>query len=198
VKVLPDLTIQAEDLTLSPTSFSPDVYETPTYLQIVNLSDSAAYQKDPKTKVTFLLQGDTLLTKTATKSTDCQFQIPLSMTLESSGGIVYCLYRSLEMGSKTCYSQPYCGIIKLERGFEGNFEIKADNEYYDSVRVCPSHEILLDFDNLPNYDGEPLSVSQKNVSFVWKRRRSDAVSWSVLNDQTSTSLKVFPSNSDFY
>lgn len=198
VKVLPDLKIQAEDLTLSPISFSPDVYETPTYLQIVNLSDSAAYQKNPKTKVTFLLQGDTLLTKTATRSTDCQFQIPQSMALESSGGIEYCLFRSLEMGSKTCHSQPYCGIIKVERGFEGNFEIKADNEYYDSVRVCPSHEILLDFDNLPNYDGEPLSVLQKNISFVWKRRRSDAVTWSVLNDQTSTSLKVFPSNSDFY
>lgn len=198
VKVLPALTILPEDVTARPSSFSLDVYENDAYLQIVNVADSAAYIKSPKTSVTYILAGDTILSKTASKSTDCQFQISRQMALESSSGIDYCLFRTLSEGGKTCVSDPYCGIIKVEKGFDGDFEIKADNEFYDSVRACLDDEILLDFDNLPKYNEELLSVGQENVSFAWKRRRADAVSWSILNGETAEKLVVSPAMSDFY
>ncbi len=198
VSVVPNLTIQKEKISVQPAEFSMDVYEDEDFLQTVTVTDSVAHLLSDNAIVSFYLEGELKKEKSAAKYTNYQYQIAKSVAENGSGNVSYCLTRSVKTEDATCVSMPYCGNVSIESGFDGRFEVKANNEFYDSIRVCIDDKIVFDFDNLPLYNGEELKVSDTNVSFRWKRRPADAVVWSVLNGETSESLIVTPMTTDYY
>lgn len=198
VSVVPNLTIQKEKISVQPAEFSMDVYQDEDFLQTVTVTDSAAHLLSDNATVSFYLEGELKKEKSASKYTNYQYQIAKSVAENGSGNVSYCLTRTVKTEDATCVSKPYCGNISIESGFDGRLEVKANNEFYDSIRVCSDDKVVFDFDNLPLYNGEELKVSDTNVSFRWKRRPADAVVWSVLNGETAESLTVTPMTTDYY
>lgn len=195
VEVVKDLTIKREDITISPASFSLDVFESSSQ-QLVEVVDKGAFPL--RAKVSFLHDDDTLIMKNATALTSYKYSISKDMALSSGGVISYSVVRSITNDAKTCMSQPYVGDVTIEQGFEGEFGIKADNQYNDSVRLCSGNSVVLDFDNLPRYDGNEIDANDKNVSFQWKRRKSDSSKWSYINGEKGQDMTVVPSAQDYY
>ncbi len=198
ISVVPDLTIQKEKISVQPAEFSMDVYQDDEFLQTVTVTDSVAHLLSDNATVSFYLEGELKKEKIASKYTNYQYQIAKSVAENGSGTVSYCMTRSVKTSNSTCVSKPYCGSISIESGFSGKLEIKANNEFYDTVRVCSKDNVVFDFDNLPLYNGKELKESDDNVSFRWKRRRSDALSWSVLNGEISENLIVTPMSDDYY